>query len=212
MNSEQISPAMIDHDMLARMERFATNFPQYLQRLEKESQKISENIPKITLEIEEFKKIQDSLIPILSDAVKKSLKEEMQEISDRIVQDFKNQIDSIVHDYGQKAAEMHRQYFDKATAFKQEMESTVSSFQKLLSLQKQRLTHKGLLICGVFCLSSFLTGVGLFYFFPQHTYYPDQNTAKYIGLGKAAWKTFPRFSPKDQDILTEEVKKYMVRK
>ena len=209
MVSEQISPAMIDHDMLARMERFATNFPHYLQRLEKESQKISENIPKITLEIEEFKKIQDSLLPFLSETVKKSLKEETQELSDGMVQYFKNQIDSIVRDYGQKAAEMHHQYFDKIFVFKQEMDSTVAVFQKLLSLQKQRLTRKGLLICGIFCLSSMLTGLALYWFFPQNIYYSDPHTARNIIMGRAAWENIKQLSPKDQGLLLESMKKYM---
>ena len=40
-------------------------------------------------------------------------------------------------------------------AFKQEMESSVSVFQKLLSIQKQRLTGKGLLICGFFACHHF---------------------------------------------------------
>ena len=66
----------IDNDILARVDRFATNFPEYLQRLEKESQKIGENLPKITLEVEEFKKVQTTLTPALSAAIRKVLIEE----------------------------------------------------------------------------------------------------------------------------------------
>jgi len=76
MKKEKILSGTIDHDILARVDRFATNFPEYLQRLEKESQKISENLPKITLEVEEFKKVQTTLTPALSTGVRKALLEE----------------------------------------------------------------------------------------------------------------------------------------
>jgi hypothetical protein len=105
-----------------------------------------------------------------------------------------------------------QQYSTEATQFKREMDSVVSTLKKLLALQKQRLTRKGVLLCGVFCVASVLTGGLLFYLFPQHVYNPDKNIAKYIVMGKTAWENFARFSPKDQDILLEEVKKYMMGK
>ena len=202
----------IDNDILARVDRFATNFPEYLQRLEKESQKIGENLPKITLEVEEFKKIQTTLTPALSAAVRKALIEERNIFVTHALKALKEDMESILKDYRHQTKEMTQKYLEDGEKFKGDMEKTASTLKQLLNLQKQRLTYKGLLICLVFCGASVLTGSGLFYFFPQKVYYQDMNTAKNILMGRVAWESFSKFSPKDQDILVEGVKNYMLVK
>lgn len=102
-----------------------------------------------------------------------------------------------------------QKYLTEAEQFKREMEGTVSSLKKLMNWQKQRLTRKGLLMCGVFCGASVLTGAGLFYLFPQHVYYPDKNIARNMIMGIVTRENFGKFSSKDQDMLLEEVRKYM---
>jgi len=210
MEKKKAPPRTIDNDILARVDRFATNFPEYLQRLEKESQKISENLPKITLEVEEFKKVQTTLTPALSAAVRKALIEERNIFVTHAVKALKEDMESVLKDYRHQTKEMTQKYLEDGEKFKADMEKTASTLKQLLNLQKQRLTYKGLLICLVFCGTSFLTGSGLFYFFPQNIYYQDINTAKNLVMGRVAWESFSKFSLKDQDILVEDVKKYML--
>ena len=187
MKKEKILSGTIDHDILARVDRFATNFPEYLQRLEKESKKISENLPKITLEVEEFKKVQTTLTPALSAAVRKALVEERNIFVTHAVKALKEEIDSVLKDYRHRTKEMTQKYLEDGEKFKSDMEGTVSGMKRLMNLQKQRLTYKGLLICFVFCTASVLTGSSLFYFFPQKIYYQDINTAKNLVMGRVAW-------------------------
>ena len=210
MEKKKTPPPTIDNDILARVERFATNFPEYLQRLEKESQKISENLPKITLEVEEFKKVQTTLTPALSTAVRKALVEERNIFVTHAVKVLKEEIDSVLKEYRHRTKEMTQKYLENGEKFKSDMEKTVSTLKQLLNLHKQRLTYKGLLICLVFCAASVLTGSGLFYFFPQKVYYQDMNTAKNIIMGRVTWERFNKLSPKEQDILVEGVKKHML--
>lgn len=212
MEKKKTPPPTIDNDILARVDRFAINFPEYLQRLEKESKKISENLPKITLEVEEFKKVQTTLTPALSAAVRKALVEERNIFVTHAVKVLKEEIDSVLKEYRHRTKEMTQKYLENGEKFKSDMEKTVSTLKQLLNLQKQRLTHKGLLICFVFCAASVLTGSGLFYFFPQKVYYQDMNTAKNIVMGRVAWESFNKLSPKDQDILVEAVKKHILLK
>ena len=212
MEKKKTPSPTIDNDILARVERFATNFPEYLQRLEKESKKISENLPKITLEVEEFKKVQTTLTPALSAAVRKALIEEKNIFVTHAAKALKEDMESVLKDYRHRTKEMTQKYLEDGEKFRADMEKTVSTLKQLLNLQKQRLTYKGLLICFVFCVASVLTGSGLFYFFPQKVYYQDMNTAKNIIMGRVTWESFNKLSPKDQDILVEGVKKYMLVK
>ncbi len=161
MEKKKTPPPTIDNDILARVDRFATNFPEYLQRLEKESQKISENLPKITLEVEEFKNVQTTLTPVLSAAVRKALVEERNIFVTHAVKTLKEDMESILKDYRHQTKEMTQKYLEDGEKFKSDMERTLSNLKQLLNLQKQRLTHKGLLICFVFCTASVLTGGGL---------------------------------------------------
>ena len=60
-----------------------------------------------------------------------------------------------------------------------------------------------------FALSSMLTGIGLYCFFPQHIYYSDPHTARNMIMGRSAWDNIKHLSPKDQGLLLEGMKKYM---
>ena len=124
----------------------------------------------------------------------------------------KQEIQQDLDTYNNQAKEISRKYLDDAEKFKQEMENNVSSMTNLMNLQKQRLTHKGLLICGVFCLTSVLTGMGLFYFFPQNIYYSDLNVARYMMMGRATWENMKHLSTKDQNIPLDGMNKYMAKK
>ena len=212
MEKKKTPPRTIDNDILARVDRFATNFPEYLQRLEKESKKISENLPKIILEVEEFKKVQATLTPALSAAVRKALIEERNIFVTHAVKALKEDIDSVLKDYRHQTKEMTQKYLEDGEKFKADIERTVSNLKQLLNLQKQRLTHKGLLICLVFCGASVLTGSGLFYFFPQNIYYSDPNVARYMMMGRATWENMKYLSVKDQNLLLDGMKKYMAKK
>ena len=212
MEKKKTPPPTIDNDILARMDRFATNFPEYLQRLEKESKKISENLPKITLEVEEFKKIQTTLTPALSAAVRKALVEERNIFVTHAMKVLKEDIDSVFKECRHQMKEMTQKCLEDGEKFRADMERTISTLKQLLNLQKQKLTYKGLLICLVFCVASVLTGNGLYYFFPQKVYYQDMNTAKNIIMGRVTWESFNKLSPKDQDILVEGVKRHMLVK
>jgi pheromone shutdown protein TraB len=202
----------IDNDILARVDRFATNFPEYLQRLEKESQKIGENLPKITLEVEEFKKVQTTLTPALSAAIRKVLIEERNIFVTHAVKVLKEEIDSVLKECRHQTKEMTQKYLEDGEKFKTDVEKTVSTLKQLLNLQKQRLTYKGLLICFVFCTASVLTGMGLFYLFPQNIYYSDPNVARYMMMGRATWENMKYLSVKDQNLLLDGMKKYMAKK
>lgn len=202
----------IDNEMLARLERIAVKFPDYIQRLEKESQKVSENIPKITLEIEELKKVKADLIPSLSEAVKKALIEERKVFVESALKGLQDNMESILQKYRDQAQETTQKYLNDAQIFKQEMTIVVSSMTKLMNLQKQRLTRKGVLICAVFCVASVVTGGGLFYFFPQNIYYSDGNTARNMIMGRSTWDNMKHLSVKDQTLLLDGMKKYMDKK
>jgi len=126
------------------------------------------------------------------------------------VKALKDDMESVLKECRHRTKEMTQKYLEDGEKFKADMERTVSILKQLLNLQKQRLTHKGLLICFVFCVTSVLTGSGLFYFFPQKVYYQDMNTAKNIIMGRVTWERFNKLSPKEQDILVEGVKKHML--
>jgi hypothetical protein len=202
----------IDHENLARLERVAVKFPDYIQRLEKESQKVSENIPKITLEIEELKKVKADLIPSLSEAVKKALMEERKIFVDSALKGLQDNMESILQKYKDQAQENTQKYLNDAQIFKQEMTSVVSSMTRLMNLQKQRLTRKGVLICAVFCVASVLMGGGLFYFFPQTVHYQDAESARHLVFGKVTWNNLKKLSLKDQNLLVDAVYDYLKRK
>ena len=108
--------------------------------------------------------------------------------------------------------EINEKYREGADKFTKDMEGTVSTLKQLLNLQKQRLTRKGLLICGVFCLASVLSGTGIYYFFPQNIYYSDPNVARYMMMGRSTWENMKRLSVKDQSMLLDGMKKYMAKK
>ena len=126
------------------------------------------------------------------------------------VKALKDDMESVLKECRHRTKEMTQKYLEDGEKFKADMERTVSILKQLLNLQKQRLTYKGLLICFVFCVTSVLTGSGLFYFFPQKVYYQDMNTAKNIIMGRVTWERFNKLSPKEQDILVEGVKKHML--
>jgi len=209
-------------------------------------------VPKLIVEIEQFKKIRESLVSCLQETLREAAVREGRKLEESLSQSFlettaqgvktqqnavqeslkvyeeeltvlkssfedyldeeKQKFTKFAENYHEGMHKTFQQYSTEAGQFKQEMEGVVSTLKKLLTLQKQRLTRKGVLLCGVFCAASLLTGNLLFYLFPQHVYNPDKNIAKYIFMGKTAWENFAKFSPKDQDILLEEVKKYMMPK
>ena len=232
------NPNTINDEMMARLDRFSTSFPDYVQRLEKENKKISENIPKVTLEMEEFKKIQNNLSSFLSgkmkevyteqsktfskylmDTLVKNANAELKEHFKEISKDFREQIQQEKVDlkreldkHAAQATEINEKYREGADKFTKDMEGTVSTLKQLLTLQKQRLTRKGLLICGVFCLASVLSGTGIFYFFPQNIYYSDPNVARYMMMGRSTWENMKHLSVKDQNLLLDGMKKYMAKK
>ena len=132
------NPNTINDEMMARLDRFSTSFPDYVQRLEKENKKISENIPKITIEIEEFKKIQDNLSSFLSGKMKEvyteqsktfskhlmdtlvkntnsELKEHFKEISKEFREQIQQEKDDLKRDldkYAAQAIEINEKYSD----------------------------------------------------------------------------------------------------
>jgi len=119
---------------------------------------------------------------------------------------LKEEIDSVLKECRHQTKEMTQKYLEDGEKFKADMERTVSGLKQLLNLQKQRLTHKGLLICLVFCVASILTGMGLFYFFPQNIYYSDPNVARYMMMGRATWENMKYLSVKDQNLLLDSMK------
>ena len=168
----------------------------------KESEAFSDRLSTAFLEkaekgLEEQQKQYESSLNTISDAFHDQIHREKQDIQ------------KVLDTYSHQAKEISQKYLMDAEKFRQEMEKAVSSMTRLMSLQKQRLTRKGLLICGVFCIASALTGSGLFYLFPQHVYHPDKNIPQNIIMGKVTRENFGKFSSKDQDMLLEEVRKYM---
>jgi hypothetical protein len=235
--------------VLARIERLNNLLAENLAKLGTESQSLETTLPKMTLEIEELKKIKSSLVSCVQTAIQEGMVREMIKLEETLGQSFLdttaqgvktqqqavqeslkiyeeelNALKSSFEDYLDEERQKFKQFTEnyhngitqtfeqysvKATTFKQDMESVVSTLKKLMTLQKQRLTRKGLLICGVFCVTSLLTGGLLFYLYPQHVYYPDPNIARYIIIGKIARENYSKLSPKDQTMILEEMKKYL---
>lgn len=250
--ADKTEEAQASQIFLARAEQFNDLFSQNLEKLRKEEKSFADSMPKITIEVEQLKKIRESLVSSLKETLREAVVRESRKLEERLSQSFLdttaqgvktqqnavqeslkvyeeelNSLKTSFEDYLDEEKQKFRnfadnyhdginktfqQYSTEATQFKREMDSVVSTLKKLLALQKQRLTRKGVLLCGVFFVASVLTGGLLFYLFPQHVYNPDKNIAKYIVMGKTAWENFARFSPKDQDILLEEVKKYTMGK
>jgi gas vesicle protein len=219
---------------LVRAERFNEVLLKNLAKLEVQKEGMVETLPKVTLEVEELKKTREKLPSFLAEKIReaylleskafnerlltsflekvdKELKVPLQKIRDQIQRE-KNDLKRDLEKCAAQARETNEKYMEYADKFRNDMEKTASTLKQLLNLQKQRLTYKGLLICLVFCGASVLTGSGLFYFFPQKVYYQDMNTAKNILMGRVTWESFNKLSPKDQDILVEGVKKYMLVK
>jgi hypothetical protein len=143
------------------------------------------------------------------------LKDRMKEISKEFREQIQQEKAALKRDldkYAAQAAEINEKYREGAEKFTKDMESPILTLKQLLNFQKQRLTRKGLLVCGVFCLASALTGMGLFYFFPQNIYYSDPNVARYMMMGRATWENMKHLSVKDQNMLLDGMKKYMAKK
>jgi hypothetical protein len=223
-------------ELVTRAERINDIVIQTLENLKSETRDMSKSLPRLTFEIEELKKIRDTLLSSLSEKMKEvyteqnktlhkqimdvlvvdaELKVRMKEISKEfrdLIQQEKADLKRELDKHAAQAKEINEKYREGADKFTKDMEGTVSTLKQLLNLQKQRLTRKGLLICGVFCLASVLSGAGIFYFFPQNIYYSDPNVARYMMMGRATWENMKHLSVKDQNMLLDGMKKYMAKK
>jgi hypothetical protein len=232
-------------ELLVEADRVNEIFAQNIAHLKEDSKEVLKALPRLTLEVEQIKKIRENLSSFLAEKMKEAYLKESKDFSDRLSTAFlekaekglqaqkKQYEDSLetirdaFHDqihrekedmkrdldkHAAQVTEIHEKYRDGSDKFTKDMEGTVSTLKQLLNLQKQRLTRKGLLICGVFCLASVLTGMGLFYFFPQNIYYSDVNTARYMMMGRSTWENMKHLSVKDQNLLLDGMKKYMAKK
>ena len=223
-------------ELVTRAERINDIISETLIVLKSETKEMSKSLPRLTLEIEELKKTRDTLVSSLSEKMKEvyieqskilhkqimdalivdaELKDRMKEIGKEFREQIQQEKAALKRDldkYAAQATEINEKYREGADKFTKDMEGTVSTLKQLLNLQKQRLTRKGLLICGVFCLASVLSGTGIYYFFPQNIYYSDPNVARYMMMGRSTWENMKRLSVKDQSMLLDGMKKYMAKK
>lgn len=160
--------------------------------LKKDMQSI---ITELQNEASEFKNCRSDIETAISDTTKESFPDLVNIISESI----DKSLAVIVKSELSKFSESVESFGDHLKTCSAELKSNNNHYRK-------KLSRVGIIICSTFCLSSILTGFGLWYFFPQSqtiAFTPDQRQAMEYGtLLKFA---LPKLSDKDRQIIIDKM-------
>jgi hypothetical protein len=91
---------------------------------------------------------------------------------------------------------------EEAERLKKEVNKAVHEAQQAIYFGKKEMTLRSIKMTFVFCLSSVMTALSIFYFFPQHVHYSfNAEAAQYMSYGIAYAECFKELSQKDRDMI-----------
>lgn len=182
------------NDLVLKIKRLETALGAKIERFAESEQAISGYKKELTLEIEELKSLRKSLPKLIASSMKESSSEELPKILPPLVKSFK-----------ESTLDFANASVKEADRLKNEINKTVYEAQRTISSGKKEITLRSIGMTFVFCLSSVITALAIFYFFPQHIHYGfNHEAARYMSYGIAYAESFKELSQKDRDMIMDK--------
>ena len=189
------------NDLVLKIKRLETALSAKIDRFVESEQAIADYKKELTLEIEELKSIKKSIPKLIGSSIKKSSREEIPRILPSLVESFK-----------QKTTDIIQSSIEEADRLKKAVNETVYNARQSVYSGKKEFTFRSIWMTFIFCFSSVITALVIFYFFPQNVYYGfNHDAARYMSYGIAYAECYKELSQKDRDMIldraTERLKK-----
>jgi hypothetical protein len=206
MNKETIELEKV----LARIERSEKGLGMKIESFIELQQALMACKDELIVEVEQIKNVRKSL----KESVVTALKDNAELIIPKL-------LSGLVDGFRKKTTALLDSSLEETERLKKGIDHSVSEVIRLIDFQKREMTIRRSGLTLAFCCSSILTGLALFYFFPQHehvnfhtqniTYGLDDTQLKNLIAGEVALYNFDQLSPKIQtqinDHLREKLKK-----
>jgi hypothetical protein len=184
------------NDLVLKIKRLETALSAKIDRFVESEKAISDHKNELTLEIEELKSLSKSLPKLIGSTIKESSSEELPKILPSLVKNFKETTLDFVDSSLQEAERL-----------KNEVDKAIYEARRSISSGKEEITMRSIGMTFVFCLSSVITALSIFYFFPQHQhvhYTLNHEAATYMSYGMAYAECFKELSKKDRDMIMDK--------
>lgn len=182
------------NDLVLKIKRLETALSAKIDRFVESEQAISDYKKELTLEIEELKFLKKSLPKLIGSSMKESSSEELPKILPSLIKSFK-----------ESTLDFTNASVKEADRLKNEINKTVYEAQRAISYGKKEITLRSIGMTFAFCLSSVITSLGIFYFFPQNIHYAfNSEAARYMSYGIAYVECFDKLSQKDKDMIMDK--------
>jgi hypothetical protein len=180
-------------DLVLKIKRLETTLSAKVDRFVESEKAISDYKKELTIEIEELKSLGKSLPKLIGSSMKESSSVELPKILPSLVKSFKE----TTLDFANSSVK-------EADRLKNEINKAVHQAQRAISSGKKDITLRSIGMTFVFCLSSVITALSIFYFFPQHQhvhYAFNHEAATYMSYGMAYAECFKELGQKDKDMI-----------
>ena len=189
------------NDLVLKIKRLETALSAKIDRFVESEQAIADYKKELTLEIEELKSIKKSIPKLIGSSIKESSREEIPRILPSLVESFK-----------QKTSDIVQSSLEEADRLKKAVNETVYNARQSVYSGKKEFTFRSIWMTFIFCFSSVITALVIFYFFPQNVHYSfNHDAARYMSYGIAYVECYKELSQKDRDMIldraTERLKK-----
>ncbi len=181
------------NDLVLKIKRLETALSAKIDRFVESEKAISDYKKELTLEIEELKSLRGSLPKLIGSTLKESSREEIPKILPSLVKSFKETTLDFVNSS-----------VEEADRLKNEVDRAVYEAKRSISSGKEEITLRSIGMTFVFCVSSIITALSIFYFFPQHQhihYAFNHEAATYMSYGIAYAECFKELGQKDKDMI-----------
>lgn len=179
------------NNLVLKIKRLETVLSAKIDRFVESEKAISDYKKELTIEIEELKSLKKSLPKLIGSSMRESSSEELPKI-----------LPSLIKSFRETTIDFANSSVKEAERLKNEVNKTVYEAQRTISSGKKEITLRSIRMTFVFCLSSVITALAIFYFFPRHIHYGfNPEAARYMSYGIAYVETFNELSQKDKDII-----------
>ncbi len=187
-------------DLVLKIKRLETALGAKIDRFVESEQAISDYKKELTLEVEELKSLRKSLPKLVGSTIRESSGEELPKILPSLVKSFK-----------ESTLDSTNASIREADRLKQEISKAVHETQQAISLCKKEITRRSIGMTIVFCVSSVITALSIFYFFPRNVHYAfNHQAARYMSYGIAYVECFKDLSEKDKDMIMDRAVKNLM--
>jgi len=185
-------------NLLLKFKRLETSLTDKIDNFVESQQEISDHSKKLTLEIEELKKLKISIAEVVDTAVAESVKRVLPTLLPPLIRGFeektKSFADSSIKD---------------AQGLKQEIDQTIYKASDFISFKKREMTNRRLGIGASFCAASLITALSIFYFFPQHEYHTTHYAlitpmAQAVVMGEAVFEDMEKLTPVQKEFFMKK--------